>query len=41
MTIVLSKLLGGFIGAWLLGMGLGYAFRMISNIYDALFNERE
>lgn len=41
MTLIISKLIGWFICAWLLGVGLGYAFRMISNIYDALFNFKE
>lgn len=41
MTLIISKLVGWFISAWLLGLALGYAFRMTSNIYDALFNFKE
>lgn len=37
MSYAITKIIGYLISAWLLGLGLGYAFRMIHNIYDALF----
>jgi len=41
MSYIVTKLIGYLISAWLLGLGLGYAFRMIQNIYDALFKNND
>ena len=41
MSTIMLKILGGFIVAWLLGLGLGYVFKVIKVIYNALFNHYE
>lgn len=41
MTIGMLQILGALFGAWLLGYGLGYAFKAFQSITQSAFDFRE